>query len=296
MLWTGFGLPDPWPGGGTAVAESAPPDPSAAPGGVDADAALYLRSSVDAAALALGGALASDGVADGGRAAMLAASLDDLTFRLGGAVYFTAWRGTRVFYSPLSPDAGDMDFAEALDARGVPFVRRMDEAAREGGGFVRVLLPRAPVGPCVRGPVARGPVMRDPVMEGADLAVAQVVPETVETDRKAVFLPEEDPVPDDRFFTGAGFCLPGDGQCPVSQSSPHRRDDHADSVPEPVEQVVYVRPVPGGEEHIAAFMPLVAPEDLSGDRLMEKGMRLSGLSLAGLAGLLLAAGGVRRQD
>ncbi len=305
MLWTGLGLTDWWPGTGTAVAESAPPDPSVPPGGVDAGRALYLQSSVDAAALALGGALSNGGLDEDRRDAMLAASLGDLTFQLGGAVYFTAWRGTRVFYSPLSPDAGNMDFAEALDARGVPFVRRMEEAARSGGGFVRVLLPEAPAGPRAHGPVVCGTIdVTEPGPSEAGASEAGASEAGGTAGQASPPLEEALPGADTWFFTDAEFCPRGAGRCPVAKAHPHRRDDHAVSVPEPVEQVVYVRPVPGGEEHIAAFMPLDAPEDdaaraaeaASIDELREKGLRLSGLSLAGLAGLLFAAGGIRRDD
>lgn len=298
-LWTGFGLPGPLPGSGTAVAESEPPDPSAEPGGMSADAALYLRSSVDAAALALRGALANGGIAKDRRGEMLAASLGDLTFKLGGAVYFTAWQGTRVLHSPMSPDAEGMDFAGSLDARGVAFVGRMEEAALAGGGFVRVLLPEAPVGPRAPGPVVSGVIT----------AAAPEDPEAVayaggaSPGRQEVSAGAGGTLFDEAFVIDAAFCPHGES-CPVSTTRAHRRDSHGISAPEPVEQVVYVRPVSDNGGYIAAFMPLDASGDeaarmaetLSSDAQMKKGLRLSGLSLAGLAGLLLVPGGMRGRD
>lgn len=228
LLCSGFGSPFSWPGA-AAVAESSPFDTARLPAGVTRDAALYLRSTVDATALVLGGALSATGLADEERKDILAASLSDLTFKLSRSVYFTAWQGTRMVHSPMSPDAAGMDFAESLDARGVAFVRRVEEAAVNGGGFVGVLLPGVPAGNGGHGSVVSGPV----------------------------------------------------------------------------EQMIYSRPLPHSEWHLAAFLPYETPETgndgahLEGsprDDLLQRGLRLSGLSLAGLACLLLMPGAGRKEE
>lgn len=261
ILCAGFGSPGSW-SGGAAVAESSPPDPAHAPVGIDKGAALYLRSTVDAAALALGSMFPVDGNAGEERKRMLAASLGGLTFNLGGSVYFTAWQGTRIVYSPMSPDAEGMDFAESLDARGKAFVRRVEEAALNGGGFVGVLLPKAPAG-------------RDGGAAGAARAL------------------------DDGLFAVPGLCADGHGgACPMPGPVSRGSVKGGGAQPEPVEQMVYSRPVPHSEWHIAAFMPCDASEKKSDalleaasrQDLLQKGLRLSGLSLAGLAGLLLISG------
>lgn len=284
-VWAGFApqgltpslLPSFLAGGSAAVAGTSPSDPAVAPHGIDADAALYLRSSVDAAALALGGALgpgkgrgreterAATEAEEARRKGMLTASLDDLTFRLGGSAYFTAWQGTRIIYSPMSPDAEGMDFADALDAGGVAFVRRMEEAVQAGGGFVGVLLPRAPAGREGFGPAVCGTLAPDDFEEALD----------------------------------------GDAAAPHGV----RACGGSGNAPRPVEQVLYARPVPHSNWHIAAFMPLDGRGAFGGgqkdgahleaspsDALMQRGLRLSGLSLAGLAGLLLLPGAAGRRE
>jgi hypothetical protein len=76
------------------------------------------------------------------RRGVLAAALDALTFDLGAPVYFTAWEDTRLVHSPLTPDTADLDFRDALDERGMAFVRALSAARDTESGFLRVLLRR----------------------------------------------------------------------------------------------------------------------------------------------------------
>jgi hypothetical protein len=96
---------------------------------------------VDSAALSLAGVLA-DLPDPSARRAALAGALNALAFDPGSPVYFTAWEQTRLLHSPLTPDTEDQDFAQALDARGTPFVRDLDALGEAGGGFLHIFLPR----------------------------------------------------------------------------------------------------------------------------------------------------------
>ena len=213
--------------------------------GTTDEEARLLQSAVDSVAVSLGSLL--ERISDpASRKSLLATALNTLTFELGGDVFFTAWQGTRVLHSPLSPDAANMDFAQAVDYRGTPFVVEMAQKARKGGGFMQVLLP-PPLSP-----------------RGADEPLARPVSQ-------------------------------GAGSSPSTATRPG------------VEQVLYVRPIPHSNWHIAAFMP--ADPDLPGQaaalvtdngplekesseslrKRMRAGMGLSGFSLTGMAGLLLAA-------
>jgi hypothetical protein len=115
----------------------------AAPAGLSPELLAALRSVTDSVVMTLDGVLAAlpDTRLDerGGRE-LLAGVLDSLSLR-GSRLYFTAWKGTRNLYAPLSPDAEGMDFAEVLDANGMAFVREVERAAQRGGGFLRVRLP-----------------------------------------------------------------------------------------------------------------------------------------------------------
>ena len=141
LLWMGFGISELLPLPRVAVAESAPADHHNAPSDISPERAGLLQSSVDSVALGLGSALTA--IADEpARQAALGNALSALTFELGGEAYFTAWQGTRIMHSPLTPDTMGMDFADALDERGSAVVRTMESVADSGGGFVRVTLPR----------------------------------------------------------------------------------------------------------------------------------------------------------
>jgi hypothetical protein len=127
-----------------------------------------LQATVDSAAFSLAGVLA--GLPDQkARRGALAAALDALTFDLGAPAYFTAWEDTRLLHSPLTPDTADFDFGDALDGRGVPFVRVLSEAG-ETGGFLPVLL-RSHVFDRAGGPTASGPAVH------ADGAVSPARPQ-----------------------------------------------------------------------------------------------------------------------
>ncbi|MDL2317458.1 hypothetical protein LJC59_10400, partial [Desulfovibrio sp. OttesenSCG-928-A18] len=142
MLFVGLGLARFLPLPGEAVAESAEPERRQPPESlVSPERARLLQSSVDSVALGLGKALAAMEEPEA-RRELLSRALSALTFELGGGVYFTAWEGTRMLHSPLSPDTAYLDFAQALDRRGVSFVREMERTAARGGGFITVTLPR----------------------------------------------------------------------------------------------------------------------------------------------------------
>lgn len=295
-LWTGFGLGDRIPLLRVAVAESVPAGSTGGlPDALSRDRALLLQSTVDSLALGLSGIFASEPFAlaaeDGpSRRNTVAAALRVLTFRLGGEVYFTAWDGTQAVYSPLSPDAAAMDFADVLDADGKAFVQQMDRLALEGGGFLRVKLPR------------------------------QLSPAAGQfSDDDALFTPEEPPA----LVRGGVSEVPEDmaevlGSRP--QTCPLHRPSACEGAPlrnegsgEAVEQVVYVRKIPGLSWHLAAFSPAESRPAEHGfsriwsgngrdrarqeaEELFRKGLCVSGLSLAGLAGLMLTPSRKRESD
>lgn len=219
--------------------------------------ARLLRSSVDSVALSLG-SLMERIVDPASRKTLLATALNTLTYELGGEVFFTAWQGTRVIHSPMSPDAAYMDFATALDMRGTPFVVEMAQTARKGGGFIQVLLPL---------PLPRQREAHEESRKHDSSRMRGIVTASISTSSRNIINKE------------------------------------------PVEQMLYIRPIPHSNWHIAAFMPAPPPllADLSAhttasgpligrnvfelpaqDRL-RAGLGLSGLSLAGIAGLLLVS-------
>lgn len=223
--------------------------------------ARLLQASVDSVAISLGSLM--EKIADPtSRKTLLATALNTLTYELGGEVFFTAWQGTRVIHSPMSPDAAYMDFATALDMRGTPFVVEMAQAARKGGGFIQVLLPL---------PLPRQREAHEEIRKNDTSRMRGIVTAAVSTSSRSIINKE------------------------------------------PVEQMLYIRPIPYSNWHIAAFMPsppaLLAdisthttasgppPEQkdlvLLAQGRLRAGLGLSGLSLAGMAGLLLASGSRR---
>lgn len=284
MLWAGLGLSVDrlLPGKALAGAEQ-DSGRAAALALLPEKRVLLLQSSVDSLALGLGAALPPDASGEDKDQA-LARALNALTFSLGGDVYFTAWQGTRIVHAPLNADAAGLDFASSLDGRGAPFVLGMEELAGSEGGFLRVLLPpqrRAAPAPGVRLPMDDMP----------------------EAERSGLFPP------------GPALCPPDGGPaCPLPGHAAPAQGMHGEPPAEaPVEQVVYVRGIPGNDRHIAVFLParpgplpppagereaprpafssLWAPDDslltARKDERFRKGLRISGLSLACLAGLML---------
>lgn len=315
LLWAGLGLSELLPRPGVAVAGSQDQDRNAAPLALSRERANLLQSSVDSVALSLGSAFAGPSSLSGDdKKNVLHAALSGLTFGLGGEVYFTAWQGTRMLHSPLSPDAADMDFAEALDERGAAFVRSMESVAPEGG-FVQVTLPRQFADrepgkrPLLRnlddaevtkaleslaGGLERGTAPR----KSAPVALRGTI--NLHDDPSA--LAEVVPVEAERCALGAecGRAL----LCPDSPALAQREPRDFSSAP--VEQVVYARRIPNSDWHIAAFMPLSplpnaedgfsaawtcgSPEEAAAENMFRKGLSVSGFSLAGLAGLMLSPG------
>ena len=104
-----------------------------------------LRVGVDSIALSMAGTFEALPQAPL-RKETLNRALDRLTFEQDGDVYFTAWEGSRILHSPLTPDTDGMDFRSATDANGRPFVQQCDDMAQRGGGFVRVHIARREYG------------------------------------------------------------------------------------------------------------------------------------------------------
>ncbi len=296
LLWTGLGLSDRafvWgeaSAGSVAASLYGPPHSL-----ISKEQAASLQASVDSAALSLGGMLAAGGEKAEREAfrAAVAPALSALTFGLGGEVYYTLWEESTALHAPLSPDAGDVDFANALDGRGAPFVLGMAHVAAEGGGFLQVLLPRqfsgAEQGAAFAGDASEAkpgaapeglrplPASASPLFDGLS-----DVPEVLGSS------------PD--YCLVNSFALPCGGQA----SPPAPASDLS-----PVEQLVYVRQIPGSSWHIAAFMPVQASAEIGlsslwdlgmgksedvREGLYRRGLCISGFSLAGLAGLMLFSG------
>ena len=322
LLWTGFGVSELLPLPKVAVAESAPANHHDAPAVIPPERAALLQSSVDSVALGLGGVLTSL-ADDPARQAALANALSALTFELGGEAYFTAWQGTRLMHSPLTPDTTGMDFADALDERGSSFVRAMEAVAEGGGGFVRVTLPRQLPRRISGGFAAGGEAVSAPlhmnmddakVREGLDSLSASIVEQAADADKAARgqrLHPE--PV---RVAVTPDAGAPNTGLAPEPVLQDGRLEVRALMDSTPVEQVVYVRRIPQSAWHIAVFMPAetrpgsegcgfspvwsAAAADKSALKAAEEdfrsGLCVSGFSLAGLAGLLMTPGRSRRDE
>lgn len=325
LLWTGFGVSELLPLPRVAVAESAPANHHETPDVIPPERAALLQSSVDSVALGLGGVLTS--LADApARQAALANALSALTFELGGEAYFTAWQGTRLMHSPLTPDTTGMDFADALDERGSSFVRAMEAVAEDGGGFVRVTLPRQLPRRISGGFAAGGEAVSAPlhmnmddakVREGLDSLSASIVERAADADKAARgqrLHPE--PAPARIAVMPKSADAPNAGLAPEPVLQDGRLEVRALMDSTPVEQVVYIRRIPQSAWHIAAFMPAearpgsegcgfspvwsAAAADKSALKAAEKdfrsGLCVSGFSLAGLAGLLMTPGRSRKDE
>lgn len=338
----------------------------------DEEKARLLQSSVDSAVISLGGVFRTmpDSAS---RLAAVRAALNSLTFEQGGEVYFTAWNGTRIVHSPLTPDLENTDFSQARDASGRPFVQEMERLAAEGGGFISVTLPRRRTACAVQklaapafalgaaSPFFRlyglrlpgpGEEQSAPMQEGQDkpalmaaslmeatsrggfLAGLEEEPEPSGLDAAGGLTPgvvaysrplddagtgppapsrsmlEEPPQPKKESAFSAEDWIPWGGRgreaAGASQSGPRLSLPPAPAVgeAEPVRQILYVRSIPGGNWHVAAFMPSgrqpggqedAAPpaggaagrQSGAGERQSNiyLGLLLSGLSLLGLLGL-----------
>jgi hypothetical protein len=324
FLWAGFGLSEILPSPRVAVAESVPENHRQTPPGVRPRRAELLQSFVDSLALGLGGAL--DALADeAARRAALGRALNSLTFALDGEAYFTAWQGTRVVHSPLTPDAADLDFADALDGRGSPFVQLMEDVAGSGGGFIRASLPPRAPRPVFGGVAVGGdavsaaiavPSQKAGASGSSDGLSAGIVEQALAEARAArglPLLPEAALRCADRAarygLAGRTAAFPEDPDAaplPGCRRAPGRSSLEA----APVEQIVYIRRIPQSPWHIAAFLPAtplpavtaagfssvwsgaaVAPgADSDAEEDFRNGLRVSGFSLAGLAGLLVLPG------
>lgn len=324
LLWAGFGVSDLLALQREAVAESAPTNPRRPPLAlISKEQAAVLQSTVDSAALSLGSVLAADNRASRdskGSLTSVASALSTLTFGLGGEVYFTVWEGTTIMHAPLSPDAEGMDLADAVDGRGAAFVLGMAHAAANGGGFLQTTLPRQFSG-------ADGTDAIDAALAAAsgdansaqdlDLLIGEIArsaaPGPEQPRACAAISGDVADVPHDmaEIFTGMPEYCPINNnfavQCGGRNAPPEPALDAT-----PVEQVVYVRHIPGSRWHIAAFMPVDArprpgfssawslTADNAADRQeagYRKGLCVSGFSLAGLAGLMLIPGRARaRKD
>lgn len=306
LLWAGLGLSELLPRPGVAVAGSEPFDHRAAPLAVPKERAGLLQSSVDSVALSLGSAFADSAALDEeSKKKILGSALSGLTFRLGGEVYFTAWQGTHMVHSPLSPDTAGMDFAEALDGRGAAFVRSMENIAFEGG-FVQVTLPRQFV---ERGHGRMHDVRDKSVAESAIVAGTAGRPSGSAALRGTIKMHGDPLELSEVFPVEPEFCTlgPACGQALLCPENPVlARPEPAALSLAPVEQVAYVRNIPHSGWHIAAFMPIAplpggtegfsaawAPDNLeetAAESMFRRGLSLSGFSLAGLAGLMISPG------
>ena len=328
MLWMGFGVSNLLPLPRVAVAESAPMDHHNAPPIISSERAGLLQSSVDSVALGLGSALAtlSD---ESARKSALGSALSSLTFELGGDAYFTAWHGTRIMHSPLTPDTTDMDFSDALDERGSAFVLTMESVANNGGGFVRVTLPRQlprriPAWFAAGGEVVSAPLHMNiddaMVIKKLDSLSASIIEKAAAKETVAFGQPLKT-APVVRGLGSSGALTPENpimaeyGDEPLnSERSKTPVSSIMDSTP--VEQVVYIRRIPQTAWHIAAFMPAEASPGFEGQgfslawsavaadksaRLaaendFRNGLCVSGFSLAGLVGLMMAPGRNRNEN
>lgn len=316
LLGMGLGLSELLPLPGVAVAESAPKNHRIAPAVVSPERAGLLQSSVDSVALGLGSVLATLS-GEQPRQAALAVALSSLTFELGGEVYFTAWQGTRIIHSPLTPDTRDMDFSDALDERGAAFVQTMESVAAEGGGFVQATLPRQLPRRTSAGFAAGGTAVSTPlymntndaqVSEGLNSLSASIMEQAAARNTVSLGKPLGAPslsVSEMPLSRGENVTA----IAPQSLAAPESAMDAT-----AVEQVVYIRRIPQSAWHIAAFMPVTTSPGFTGDgfspawssaandrslalaaeRDLRNGLCVSGFSLAGLAGLLMIPG--RKDD
>lgn len=93
-----------------------------------------LAATVTALAQALG-ELAATQPDEDARRELLVRAVDPVRTSAAHWDYVFLSRGTVNVHTPTLPDAGGVDFGGAADVHGVPFVRRMMDTARAGGGF-----------------------------------------------------------------------------------------------------------------------------------------------------------------
>jgi hypothetical protein len=219
-----------------------------------------LQATVDSAVVSLAGIL-PDLPDPALRRAVLAAALDALTFDLGAPVYFTAWEDTRLVHSPLAPDTADLDFSDALDGRGMAFVRALSARRETEGGFLPVLLRRHVFdGKRTGGPTASGSIAR---------TAGSVSP-----------------------ASAADLLLPAS---PLLREVEEARIVYSRLIPGSVWRISAFMPVPEGFPATAGpeeagpvwDIPGTADEGLPDD--LRLGLTISGLSFLGLAGVLLRA-------
>jgi hypothetical protein len=175
-----------------------------------------------------------------------------------------------------------MDFADALDSRGVAFVRALADCLENGGGFVQAVLPR----------------------QNFDRSISSIAGTTLKAGGTPV-------------ATGATTTVPGGialAEPPLY--TPSSRPG-AHSVEEM--QLIYTRPIPNSSWHISAFMAVPETSATSGpscvsatennadepicvwestllevkdaknqaESSLRRGLYISGLSLLGMAGVLV---------
>lgn len=311
FIWTGLGLSSYLPFPGAAVADAGREDNRAAALAlVPEERAGLLQSTVDSVALGLGGALAA-APDQQARQEALNGALSALTFNLGGEVYFTAWQGTRIVHSPGSPDAAGLDFSGALDHRGAAFVESMEDLALKEGGFVRALLPRQ-MSAQASGQMSGQMSGQTPGHVSGHI-LGQASDHTADQTPGAPWPLDCEAAPDGQAAAAERSIVPVAGDfCPLDHGACPPRVSHTPAGPlPPVEQVVYVRRIPGSPWHIAAFMPAspaftpgaeqafsrLWPASgrlgaaLAAKERFRQGLCFSGFSLAGLAGLLLVPAG-----
>ncbi len=286
-LWAAADLPFSLPGPDVASADASFYDQPLEGAAAEAHARkkILLQASVDGIALSLSATLPNIPDEQARRAA-LARALDALTFELGSPAYFTAWEGTRLIHSPMTPDAADMDFIHALDSLGRSFIRAVGDCLEQGGGFVQVILPRR-------------------IFDETRSAGALAGPQKITS-------------PNTRAATPAAGLSP-------ALLTPRLTIPAEDKE---VMQVVYSRAIPGSGLHISAFMDVEAagraaqatPASVTAtagapagtfssawahtafsdkaafpaDDDLQNGLAVSGLSFAGIAGVLLFSR--RRQE
>lgn len=93
-----------------------------------------LAATVTALAQALG-ELAATQPDEDARRGLLVRAVDPVRTSAAHWDYVFLSRGTVNVHTPTLPDAGGVDFGAATDVHGAPFVRRMMDTARAGGGF-----------------------------------------------------------------------------------------------------------------------------------------------------------------
>ena len=278
-LWTAMEMPSPFKGPGVASAET--PFSAAAQSSTTQERVelqkMLLQTTVDSAALGMAGAF--DKLPDEqARRAALAGALDALTFELGAPVYFTAWERTRLLHSPLTPDTEDMDFADALDSRGVAFVRALADCLENGGGFVQAVLPRqnfdswpAPGAYAAGGSVAAGST----VTELGGIALAEP-PLYTPSARSGVRHVEETqiiytrPIPNSSWHISAFMTVPG----AYATSGPSCLSATGGASDEPI---------------CVWESTILEDKDAKNraDSSLRRGLYISGLSLIGMAGALV---------